>query len=45
MLVIIYVLEKWRYFLERVTSLVKIWTNYKNLEYFMAVKKLNCYQA
>ena len=27
------------------TYLVEIWTNHKNLEYFMTVKKLNCHQA
>jgi len=41
MLAIIHALEKWRYFLEGVTHLVEIWTNHKNLEYFMMAKKLN----
>jgi len=45
MLAIICVLEEWRYFLEGVTHLVEIWTNHKNLEYFMMAKKLNCCQA
>jgi len=45
MLAIICVLEEWRHFLERATHLVEIWTNYKNLEYFMTAKKLNCRQA
>jgi len=41
MLVIIYILEKWHYFLEETTALVEILINYKNLEYFMTAKKLN----
>jgi len=45
MLAIIHVLEKWRHFLEGVTYLVEIWTDHKNLEYFMTAKKLNCWQA
>jgi len=38
---IIHALEEWRYFLEEATHLVEIWTNHKNLEYFMTAKKLN----
>jgi len=45
MLAIIRVLEEWRHFLEGATHLVEIWTNHKNLEYFMTAKKLNCRQA
>jgi len=45
MLAIIRALEEWRHFLEGVTHLVEIWTNHKNLEYFMTAKKLNCCQA
>jgi len=45
MLAIIRVLEKWRHFLKGVTHLVEIWTDYKNLEYFMMAKKLNRRQA
>jgi len=45
MLAIIYALEEWRYFLEEVTHLVEIWTDHKNLKYFMTAKKLNCHQA
>jgi len=45
MLAIIYVLEEWRHFLEGATYPVEIWTNHKNLEYFMTAKKLNCRQA
>jgi len=45
MLAIICALEEWRHFLERATHPVEIWTNHKNLEYFMIAKKLNCRQA
>ena len=45
MLAIICMLEEWRHFLEEVTYLVEIWTNHKNLEYFMTAKKLNRRQA
>jgi len=45
MLAIIYALEEWRHFLERVWHLVEIWTDHKNLEYFMTAKKLNRRQA
>jgi len=45
MLAIIRVLEEWRHFLEGATHPVEIWTNHKNLEYFMMAKKLNCRQA
>jgi len=45
MLAIICMLEEWRHFLEGVTYLVEIWTNHKNLEYFMTAKKLNRRQA
>jgi len=45
MLTIIRALEEWRYFLERAQYPVEIWTDHKNLEYFMTAKKLNCYQA
>jgi len=45
MLAIICVLEEWRHFLEGVTHPVEIWTNHKNLEYFMTAKKLNRRQA
>jgi len=44
-LTIIYVLEEWRHFLEEAQHLVEIWTDYKNLEYFMMAKKLNRRQA
>jgi len=45
MLAIIRALEEWRHFLEEATHLVEIWTNHKNLEYFMTAKKLNRCQA
>jgi len=45
MLAIIHALEEWRHFLEGATHLVEIWTDHKNLEYFMIAKKLNCRQA
>jgi len=45
MLVIICALEEWRHFLEGAQYLVEIWTDHKNLEYFMTAKKLNCRQA
>jgi len=45
MLAIIHALKEWRYFLEGATHLVEIWTDHKNLEYFMTAKKLNCCQA
>jgi len=45
MLAIIRALEEWRHFLEGATYLVEIWTDHKNLEYFMTAKKLNRRQA
>ena len=45
MLVIIRGLENWRYLLEGAWFKFEIWTNHKNLEYFMKVQKLNCRQA
>jgi len=42
MLAIICALEEWRHFLEGATHPVEIWTDHKNLEYFMTAKKLNC---
>jgi len=41
MLAIIYKLEKWHHFIEEAVTLVKIWMNYKNLEYFITAKQLN----
>jgi len=40
-LAIIHTLEEWRHFLEGAIYLVEIWTDHKNLEYFMMAKKLN----
>ena len=45
MLTIIWALEEWRHFLEGARHPVEIWTDHKNLEYFMTAKKLNCCQA
>jgi len=45
MLTIIRTLEEWRHFLEGAQHPVEIWTDHKNLEYFMIAKKLNCHQA
>jgi len=45
MLAIIRVLEEWRHFLKGATHPVEIWTDHKNLEYFMTAKKLNRHQA
>jgi len=45
MLAIIRALEEWRHFLEGARHLVEIWTDHKNLEYFMMAKKLNRCQA
>ena len=45
MLVIIRGLEAWRHLLERAQYKFEIWTDHKNLEYFMKVQKLNWRQA
>jgi len=45
MLAIIRVLEEWRHFLEGAIHPVEIWTDHKNLKYFMTAKKLNRCQA
>jgi len=45
MLAIIRILEEWRHFLKGARHLVKIWTDHKNLKYFMTTKKLNRHQA
>ena len=45
MLAIIRGLEVWRYLLEGVQFKFEIWTDHKNLEYFMKVQKLNWRQA
>lgn len=45
MLAIICALEEWRHFLEGAQHKAEIWTDHKNLEYFMTAKKLNRRQA
>ena len=45
MLAIIRELENWRHLLEGICFKFEIWTDHKNLEYFMKVQKLNCRQA
>ena len=44
-LAVIRELENWRYLLEGTKLKFEIWTDYKNLEYFMKVQKLNRRQA
>ena len=45
MLAIIRELEVWRHLLEVVQFKFEIWTDHKNLEYFMKAQKLNQKQA
>ena len=45
MLAIMRALDEWRHFLEGSSHKVEIWTDHKNLEYFMLAKKLNRRQA
>ena len=45
MLAIIRGLEAWRHLLERVQVKFEIWTDHKNLEYFIKAQKLNRRQA
>ncbi|GLB45815.1 putative retrotransposable element tf2 155 kda protein type 1-like [Lyophyllum shimeji] len=45
MLAIIRALEEWQHFLEGAWHKVKIYTDYKNLKYFLTAKKLNRRQA
>ena len=45
MLAVVRCLEAWRYFLEGATIKFEIWTDHKNLEYFMKAQKLNHKQA
>ena len=45
MLAIIQYLEAWRHFLEGAKDQFEIWTDHKNLEYFMKAQKLNQRQA
>jgi len=44
-LAVVRYLEAWRHFLEGATTKFKIWTDYKNLKYFMKAQKLNRRQA
>jgi len=44
-LAVIRCLEAWRHFLEGARTKFKIWTDHKNLEYFMTNQKLNRRQA
>jgi len=41
MLAVVRCLEAWRHFLEGAAIKFKIWTDHKNLEYFMKAQKLN----
>jgi len=41
MLAIIQCLESWRHFLEGAKDQFEVWTDYKNLEYFIKAQKLN----
>jgi len=45
MLVVVRCLEAWRHFLEGAMMKFEIWTDHKNLEYFMKAQKLNRRQA
>jgi len=45
MLVVIRCLEAWRYFLEGARGRFEIWSDHKNLEYFISNQKLNRRQA
>ena len=45
MLAVIRCLEAWRYFLEGAQIKFEVWTDHKNLEYFMSSQKLNRCQA
>jgi len=45
MLAVVRCLEAWRHFLEEAVKKFEIWTDHKNLEYFMKVQKLNRRQA
>jgi len=45
MLVIIRCLDEWRHLLEGAQNKFEIWSNHKNLKYFMSSQKLNRRQA
>ena len=41
MLAIIWAMEEWRHFLEGAKHQFEVWTDHKNLQYFMTAKRLN----
>ena len=45
MLVVVRGLENWRYLLEGAKYKFEVWTDHKNLEYFIKAQKLNWRQA
>ena len=45
MLAVIRGLEAWRHLLEGTKFKFEVWTDHKNLEYFIKAQKLNCGQA
>jgi hypothetical protein len=45
MLAIICAVQEWRHFVEGTEHPCEIWTDHKNLEYFVTAKQLNCCQA
>jgi len=45
MLAVIRCLEAWRHYLEGAKLKFEIWTDHKNLQYFMTSQKLNCRQV
>ena len=45
MLAVIRELENWQYLLEDAKYKFEVWTNHKNLEYFIKAQKLNQRQA
>ena len=45
MLAVVRCLEAWRHFLEGTIEKFEIWTDHKNLKYFMKAQKLNRRQA
>ena len=42
---VMHALEVWHHYLEGCKHKFKIWTDHRNLQYFMESKKLNCHQA
>jgi len=45
MLAIIYALDEWRHLVQGSKDKIEIWTDYKNLEYFLSAQRLNRHQA